>query len=105
MQTEIIGAKELKVLIPYYEDIISGIKTFEVRKNDRDFKVGDILKLREFQAFYKEDYDTEGNLKQGLDEQMSYGRDCYAEVTYLLDIIEFGLQPGYVVMGIKLLQV
>lgn len=31
----------LKVLIKYADAIINGTKTFEVRKNDRNFKVGD----------------------------------------------------------------
>lgn len=31
----------LKVLIKYADAIMDGTKTFEVRKNDRNFKVGD----------------------------------------------------------------
>lgn len=31
----------LKVLIKYADAIINGIKTFEVRKNDRGYEVGD----------------------------------------------------------------
>lgn len=33
--------------IPFW-DVVSGAKTFEVRKNDRDFKVGDYLVLKEY---------------------------------------------------------
>lgn len=39
---------KLKLSPIYYDDSASGIKTFEIRKNDRDFKVGDILELREY---------------------------------------------------------
>ncbi|EKE9396609.1 DUF3850 domain-containing protein, partial [Listeria monocytogenes] len=39
---------ELKILPEYYEDIVAGRKTFEIRKNDRDFQVGDYLILKEF---------------------------------------------------------
>ena len=35
----------LKIKPEYYKDIDRGLKTFELRKNDRDFKVGDILML------------------------------------------------------------
>jgi ASC-1-like (ASCH) protein len=38
----------LKTWTPYFQDIKSGIKKFEVRKNDRDFQVGDTLILDDF---------------------------------------------------------
>jgi hypothetical protein len=31
----------LKVLIKYADAIMDGTKTFEIRRNDRNFKVGD----------------------------------------------------------------
>lgn len=37
---------ELKLDIRYFDDVKSGKKNFEIRKDDRDFKVGDILELR-----------------------------------------------------------
>ena len=39
---------ELKILPRYFEDILHNGKNFEIRRNDRDFKVGDILILKEF---------------------------------------------------------
>lgn len=38
---------QLKILSKYYKSVISGEKTFEVRKDDRNFKVGDIVILNE----------------------------------------------------------
>lgn len=40
---------ELKIIPEYYNDIISGRKTFEVRFNDRNYQVGDVLVLREYE--------------------------------------------------------
>ncbi|RZI48444.1 DUF3850 domain-containing protein [Lactococcus kimchii] len=37
---------ELKLDIKYFDDVESGKKNFEIRKNDRDFQVGDILELK-----------------------------------------------------------
>lgn len=36
---------ELKLNIRYFDDVRSGKKNFEIRRNDRDFKIGDILVL------------------------------------------------------------
>ena len=41
-------AYSLKIIPKFFDDIIGGYKTFEIRKNDRDFKVGDLVKLNEF---------------------------------------------------------
>ena len=39
---------ELKLDTKYFEDIKSGKKNFEIRKNDRNFEVGDILELKRY---------------------------------------------------------
>lgn len=38
----------LKILPEYHNAVVKGDKTFEIRKNDRDFMVGDWVKLLEF---------------------------------------------------------
>ncbi len=66
-------------------------KTFEVRKNDREFMVGDLLHLEEWDP----------NTKTYT------GRACMREITYItdsktLDCRDEGvLKDGYVIMGIK----
>lgn len=40
---------ELKILPKWFEDVKSGEKTFEIRRADRDFKVGDNLVLKEYE--------------------------------------------------------
>ena len=37
---------ELKTYSEYFKAVISGEKPFEIRKNDRNFKVGDYIALR-----------------------------------------------------------
>lgn len=39
---------ELKILPEYFDAINEGEKTFEIRKNDRDYQIGDILHLKEW---------------------------------------------------------
>ncbi len=40
---------ELKLDIKYFDDVKSGKKNFEIRKNDRDFQVGDVLELKAYE--------------------------------------------------------
>lgn len=40
--------KELKILPKFFEEVANGNKRAELRLNDRDFKVGDIYALREW---------------------------------------------------------
>ena len=70
---------ELKTLPQYFEGLWSNKKTFEIRKNDRDFKVNDVLILREWDETYS-------------------GRVCYRRITYITSFPK-GLKRGYVVMG------
>lgn len=71
----------LKTWPEYFEKIISGEKTFEIRKNDRDFEIGDELILREYDPISK-----------------SYtNRVIETRVTYITD---FAQTDNNVVMGI-----
>lgn len=71
----------LKTLPEYYRDVVAGVKTFEIRKNDRGFQVGDALILREF------------------DPETGYTGDMISRnITYITD---FAQQAEYVVMGIE----
>jgi hypothetical protein len=80
-----VGTHVLKTWPEYYEAVARGEKTFEVRRNDRDFHVGDTLVLQEW------DPET---------EEYS-GRRLSLRVTYVLKDDEFGmLSPGVVVMGL-----
>lgn len=86
---------ELKIDIKYFEDVKKGIKTFELRKNDRDFKVGDILILKEY---YQGDIDY----TEGIYTSPHYtNREITKEIIYILEGGQYGLQKCYVILGIK----
>lgn len=74
----------LKTWTTFFKDIRSGVKRFEVRKNDRDYQVGDTLILEEFNSI------TEKYTGAWVPE----------EVTYKLSDPQF-VKKGYVILGIK----
>lgn len=76
---------ELKTWPEYFNLVFYGHKTFEIRKNDRGFKSGDKLLLREW------DPQTEKYT----------GADITVEVTYIIYGGVFGIEEGYCVMSIK----
>lgn len=73
---------ELKIKDKYFNAIIQREKTFEVRKNDRNFKVGDLLALNEIR------------------DDGQYTDNCvFLKVVYLLDNPDY-CKEGFVVMGL-----
>jgi hypothetical protein len=87
---------ELKCWPSFFAGIWDKSKTFEVRKNDRDFMVGDLLVLMEWNPAFHET--GEGD---GVHEGMT-GRECRRVVTYVLRGGEFGIAPGHCVLGLAL---
>lgn len=77
--------KDLKIYPEYFQAILDNKKTFEIRKNDRDYKTNDILNLKEYDV---------GN------EEYT-GREQKVKVTYILDDSSTYLQPNYICMGIE----
>ena len=74
---------ELKILPEYYIEVLNGKKRFEIRKDDRNFQVGDIIRLCE------------------CDINGFTGRDSVYDITYKLDGGKYGLEKGYCILSIK----
>ena len=81
----------LKIWPEYFKDVESGRKPFEVRKDDRNFQVGDILELMEFDPTEIEDYEPVGYM----------GNSITKEITYKLEGGSFGVEKGFCVLGIR----
>ena len=89
-----MSTHELKCWPQYFESISEGIKTFEIRKDDRGYEVGDLLHLRE--------YDNE--------DGKYTGNEVWCAVTYIArlnhlpsTIIPVLTEEPYVVMAIKVM--
>jgi len=73
---------DLKTVAPYFGLMQQGTKDFEVRFDDRDFLVDDILNLHEYKH-------------KGLT-----GERVQKRIKYILRRFK-GLQTGYVVLGLE----
>lgn len=87
-----MAVHELKVCSTIFRDIDLGIKTFEFRKNDRNFKVGDTLFLRSWNT---ETGNYVGRGGRGIDLH-----SCTRLVTYIINGPNFGIPEGYCIMSI-----
>lgn len=75
---------QIRLGASFFDDVCSGVKTFELRKNDRGYKKGDVLEMMEFE------------------DGRHTGRSVNALVTYILEDFT-GLEDGYCVMAISLI--
>ncbi|MEJ0004413.1 MAG: DUF3850 domain-containing protein [Pararobbsia sp.] len=84
---------ELKTDPVVFEAVLNGSKTHEIRYNDRGFKIGDRLRLRETEH-------TGQDMRGPEPLPMIYtGRECSRTVSHVLD--GYGLQPGWVILSFK----
>jgi hypothetical protein len=98
---------ELKTWPESFSAILKGLKTFEIRNNDRNFKKGDILVLREFRPCKRCGgdgrymFDPPSFDKCCEEPHGDYtGRKLKRKVTYILDS-HAGLDGDYVIMAVK----
>lgn len=80
----------LKTWPAFYQAIIDGTKTFEVREDDRGYAVGDTLELCEWEP-------------SGHGMGSYTNREARCTVTYVMPGGRFGIDPNTVVMGIVLI--
>lgn len=75
---------DLKCEQPFFADVRSGAKPFECRRADRDFRVGDMVRLLEYLP--------------GAD---AFTGDMTARrITYVLSGERFGIMDGFCVLGL-----
>jgi hypothetical protein len=84
----------LKLSIEFCGAVLNGEKTFEVRKNDRGFQTGDLIRF----------IPTDGTSYHSLDGTVrEHAKHEISEHTYKITYIlnGWGIKNGYVVLGIK----
>jgi hypothetical protein len=74
---------ELKIKSEYLIEVIEGAKPFELRKDDREYKVGDFLHLR------------------GYQDGRYTSLETVKEITYIFRGGEYGLEKGFAILGLK----
>ena len=72
---------ELKTWPSFFRSTVAGLKMFELRKNDRNFQVGDTLVLQEWAPL-----------------TLYSGQQWRVRVRYILSEMD-GIEEGYVVLG------
>lgn len=75
---------QIKLEAEFFDDALSGRKSFELRKNDRNYEEGDVLEMEE--------------VKDGA----KTGRKCSKRIVYMMENFE-GLENGYCILGCELL--
>lgn len=82
---------DLKSWPEFFDPVFSGVKNFELRQNDRHFKIGDVLHLREWD-----------------DRKGAYtGREVDRRIVYMIEGVGpggitpiKGLARGYAILGL-----
>lgn len=95
---------ELKCLPQYFQPLVDSAKMFEVRQNDRPFRVGDILVINEYVPESLDPYD-DTVLRNKTDDWREVkdgyytGRSTIRRITYILDDKTYCVE-GMIILGL-----
>ena len=82
----------LKIKDEYFQEVRSGYKKAELRKNDRDFQEGDFIYF----------IGVDGEELQGHDKDGTPRKYNIYRITHVLkDVPEYGLKEGYAILSIE----
>jgi len=84
----------LKTDSDVFKSVQCGDKTFEIRKDDRGFQVGDYLVLLETK------YTGEQMKSEPASPMLYTGEACVRRVTHILRGPKYGLREGWVIMSV-----
>lgn len=73
---------KIKLGAEFFDDAVAGRKSFELRKNDRNYKEGDVLEMEE--------------VKDGK----KTGRKCSKRIVYMMENFE-GLEDGLLILNFR----
>jgi len=76
---------QLKIHPEHFELLRTGLKRFEIRKDDRGFEIGHVLSLQEWSP---------------INRRYS-GRQLHFKITCKYQGEQFGIQEGYAVLGLS----
>lgn len=78
-----VKTHQLKIHPQFFKDVALNLKKFEIRFNDRNYKEGDILILKEWNP----------------ETEKYTGNTCVRKINYILADVA-GLQEGYVILQV-----
>ena len=85
---------ELKIKHEYLVEIELGNKMFELRRNDRNYQVGDLIRFIGI-------IDPRSNYVPVINE-LHMNEHTFYQITYVLkDVPQYGLDKDYCILGIK----
>lgn len=79
-----------------FQAVVDGLKTYEIRKNDRDFAVGDAVSLRETRH--------SGEMMAGGAPLEYTGRQLIRRISHVLTGPTYGLAAGWSILSIQPLE-
>lgn len=92
---------EVKLADRFYDAVWNEVKTCEVRKNDRDYKVGDTLVMKRYYPETK----TYGTYREDMSpDSYPVKERIIATITHILTHDDFpeGINEGYVVISFEI---